>query len=115
MDFEEVNQILEESGFVNTHNLKRFAEFQCNATAKFMYLEKDSLLRNRMHFVVQEDLAPQLNSTADLKVGKLYHSTNMRHFDKRQHGGMNPIHYGVSVVPKNLNALTEFLQAFKRL
>lgn len=116
IELKDVSAAFEKASFTNTKVTKHVAEFQSRVNGRFIYVDCDSLLNNRIHLIIEEGQVgiPSWIPTG-VRLGNRYHNSNMRQFDKRLHRGKNPIHYGVSIIVPNLTSTADFLSAFNDL
>lgn len=109
----ELFSVFDQAGFANTKDLKRTGEFRSRSNGRFIYLDKDLLLNNRIRVLI-EDLLPNSSISGIPEVGKKFRA-NCTRFPKKINQGKTPCHYGRAVEADNLAALSDFLCWFSSL
>jgi len=113
VDKRELLKVFDQSGFANTKNINKTAEFRSRSNERYLYLNKVRLLNNCLSIYI-EDTLPESRVPGTREVGVRF-SSNLTQFPTKMHTGKTPCHYGRVVEADNLVALSDFLRWFSGL
>jgi hypothetical protein len=112
----EVEKCFEANGFVRMSSTKKVIEYESRSNDRVIYLRLEQGFRNYINLIVH----PYLDTLALVGIEgvevnprkSLRHSSNMKRFPKRLHGGKDPIPYGQSLHVHSGHALAEVCKTF---
>ncbi|SOD42225.1 hypothetical protein [Nitrosovibrio sp. Nv4] len=119
IDRSEVENLIERSGFVRSHETKKVVEYRSSHNGKVFYFRTEIGLPEYIRLVVHphEEIAGliALTGVTANSPKEFQHGSNMSRFPKKMNRGKDEIHYGRALNVSSLTALSDLASAFHKL
>jgi len=119
IDRSEVENLMQRSGFVRSHETKKIVEYRSSHNGKVLYFRTGIGLPEYIRLVIHpnEEITELIavDGVAANSPKEFQHGSNMSRFPKKMNKGRDDIHYGRALNLSSLTALSHFASSFHKL